>query len=384
MSVATKFLALVKWVGGVDDKKYTSGIQLEHIKNFEYEKFQNDELDPDKVYVVKWHDTTKEPLGGWICYNAKVIAVSKSIATLNKKLQALDGVQSPKRVANKINLNICNASTSSDVQEIDVNEGAEITEVPAFGCDGDQTRIDNEEVTNSTEHLKSVNDADIIFIPSNDDNSRKSLDDPPNVNGPEETPEKVREVSSDSIFTQVVDKQQYVTIEILEKALKDVTQKLLPASSNSVSTDSQPNVSLHGKNDSKLEQSHQDNLEIGNPGSNVFITETQYDTCRHTNTVTAMTTALLMSVFPHDVLLVSNCKGGAPKNAKDNTVRHQALDEKKLNAMKETVKRRFKSAFKESDFNRAINVKCSKLRKIDRDSKVPNVQDNHNNNEDQE
>lgn len=69
-------MAFVKWVGDGDDKTYTCGINVDHIKNFNYEKFQSDEEDPDKIYVVEWHDSPKEPLGGWFCYNAKIIAVS--------------------------------------------------------------------------------------------------------------------------------------------------------------------------------------------------------------------------------------------------------------------------------------------------------------------
>lgn len=65
--------ALVKWL---EDKTYTVGIDINHIKNFNYEKFINENEDPCKVYVVEWHDAVKEPLGGWLCYNALIIAVS--------------------------------------------------------------------------------------------------------------------------------------------------------------------------------------------------------------------------------------------------------------------------------------------------------------------
>lgn len=74
-----KYFALVKWIGGEDDKKYTPGIDINHIKNFNYEQFINDDEDPDKIYVVEWHDSVKEPLGGWTCYSAQVIAVSGNI-----------------------------------------------------------------------------------------------------------------------------------------------------------------------------------------------------------------------------------------------------------------------------------------------------------------
>lgn len=68
--------ALVKWIGGDDDNKYTVGIDVEHIKNFDYDKFNSDDEDHDKIYVVEWHESKKEPLGGWICFSAQIIAVS--------------------------------------------------------------------------------------------------------------------------------------------------------------------------------------------------------------------------------------------------------------------------------------------------------------------
>ena len=35
-----KLLALVKWVGGDDDRKYTVGVPVEWIKSFNYEEYQ--------------------------------------------------------------------------------------------------------------------------------------------------------------------------------------------------------------------------------------------------------------------------------------------------------------------------------------------------------
>ncbi|KAH0563770.1 hypothetical protein KQX54_006207, partial [Cotesia glomerata] len=75
-SLRKKYWALVRWVGGSDDKKYTVGIDVDHIKNFDYNQFLMDELDPEEVYVVEWRDKPKPPLGGWLCYHARVIAIS--------------------------------------------------------------------------------------------------------------------------------------------------------------------------------------------------------------------------------------------------------------------------------------------------------------------
>lgn len=72
----TKWWALVKWVGGDDDKTMTVGINVRHIKDFDLDKFHQENHDPLTVYVVEWHDTKKMPLGGWKCYHAMIIDVS--------------------------------------------------------------------------------------------------------------------------------------------------------------------------------------------------------------------------------------------------------------------------------------------------------------------
>ena len=78
-----KYLALVKWIGGVDDKKYTSGVPVEFIKNFNLDSYFNDDFDPSESYVVEWRESSKVPKGGWKCYDCHVIAVSgKSFQSL--------------------------------------------------------------------------------------------------------------------------------------------------------------------------------------------------------------------------------------------------------------------------------------------------------------
>lgn len=40
------------------------------------QNFKNDLDEPDKIYVVERRDSKEEPLGGWKCFNAMIIAVS--------------------------------------------------------------------------------------------------------------------------------------------------------------------------------------------------------------------------------------------------------------------------------------------------------------------
>lgn len=73
-------------------------------------------------------------------------------------------------------------------------------------------------------------------------------------------------------------------------------------------------------------------MEIGRHGSNVCITADQWDTATDQNTFTKMTTSLLVALFPEDVLLQSNFRGGKSKIAK-NADHYDALDERRIRAL---------------------------------------------------
>ncbi|KAF7988909.1 hypothetical protein HCN44_007219 [Aphidius gifuensis] len=60
--------ALIKWTKGDDAGSYTVGININHIKNFDLKKFNDDIYEVDKTFAIEWHDTKKEPLGGWLVY----------------------------------------------------------------------------------------------------------------------------------------------------------------------------------------------------------------------------------------------------------------------------------------------------------------------------
>ena len=75
----TKLFALLKWVSGEDKGKYTAGIPIEWIQDFNYETYQDETPDPDYSYVIEWRDTRKKPKGGWKCYDAVVVTVNGMI-----------------------------------------------------------------------------------------------------------------------------------------------------------------------------------------------------------------------------------------------------------------------------------------------------------------
>lgn len=73
-------------------------------------------------------------------------------------------------------------------------------------------------------------------------------------------------------------------------------------------------------------------VEIGRPGSNVCITADQWDTAADKSTFTQMTSSLLVALFPEEVLLESNLRGG--KSKIDKSAEHlMALDAKILKSL---------------------------------------------------
>ncbi|KAH0548505.1 hypothetical protein KQX54_002194 [Cotesia glomerata] len=348
---------------------------IDHIKNFDYEKFNNDEEDPDTVYVVEWHDTPKEPLGGWLCYNAKVIFVSHSIAVLNRKLRALDGVMSPSRVLEKVNVASSDASKSSnEIEGTKLEKKRNNSNVGSPLGDSDENFQLDCTVDDYELNTKTSNDNVLVILSARvEEDEVDFVHEQVSVNDGSEspTPLAVHDLDLQKIKipkkTLSANKKQSDGSKASDKYDRPVPVPayLEPQPSTSKCVEKRRTSSVTEKSD--LESMK----EIGKIGSGVFVTETQYHAARRSQSVSSMTTNLLLSVFPVDVLRESNCKGGAPKNAKDLTVRHKALDEDKIKAIKETVKRRFKAAFKESDFNKAINVKCTKLRNSDNDNKKP-------------
>ncbi|XP_015118403.1 uncharacterized protein LOC107042046 [Diachasma alloeum] len=110
-----------------------------------------------------------------------------------------------------------------------------------------------------------------------------------------------------------------------------------------------------------------DTVELGQRGSGVRVTMTQWNASKDMRTFTGMAN-LVLAVFDPDVLLISNVKGGASKIRKreENPPRHSKLDARILEAVAVTVRREFPNSFNTTEMNRAINVKLTKLRALDR------------------
>ncbi|XP_044597326.1 uncharacterized protein LOC123273907 [Cotesia glomerata] len=103
-------------------------------------------------------------------------------------------------------------------------------------------------------------------------------------------------------------------------------------------------------------------VEIGHPGSNVFVRRNQWDTADSRDTFQSMGVSLVKALYEEDVLLRSNLKGGASKIDK-NAPQRPGLDKNILAAIKEAVKQKFPAEFKQSLFGMAINNMMTDMRK---------------------
>lgn len=74
-NMSSELLSLLKWIGGSDAGKYTVGIPVSWIKNFDVNEWEQGS-DDDETYVIEWRNTIKEPPGGWKCYDAIVVDIS--------------------------------------------------------------------------------------------------------------------------------------------------------------------------------------------------------------------------------------------------------------------------------------------------------------------
>ncbi|KAH0549687.1 hypothetical protein KQX54_012501 [Cotesia glomerata] len=305
--------ALIKWVGGEDDKKMTAGININHIKNFNCEQFLNDDLDPDKVYVIEWRDTKKMPLGGWNCYLGKVLAVSHSIKILEKKIDIMDGIRSPRRIVCEVDIENVTASISDSE---------------------DDTRIETNnselEGQNSKKKLRfSTNEDEIQFIESTSDETATD-------------PKKSNENLSNSNVTNTATKSteapvstQFVTKEYFDKTMRKVKNFMkLATESKSFNMDKKFSLSKNKKSEIK-KRTERAQVELGHEGSGVFIERYQWDAALRANSFMSMAISLLCSAFSEEGLLVKSVKA------------HH-------------------DDFKEGPFGTAINNKCGKLRTLAR------------------
>ncbi|CAD6216081.1 GSCOCG00011277001-RA-CDS [Cotesia congregata] len=103
-------------------------------------------------------------------------------------------------------------------------------------------------------------------------------------------------------------------------------------------------------------------VEIGHPGSNVFVRRSQWDTANSRDTFQSMGVSLVKALFQEYVLLRSNFKRGASK-IDNNAPQRPSSDKNILAAIKEAVKQKFPAEFKPTLFGMAVNNMMTDMRK---------------------
>lgn len=71
-----EYYALVKWIGGPDDRLYSAGVPVAWIKDLNIATFDLENEDPDTSYVVEWRRGRKSSTNEWNHFDAQVIEVS--------------------------------------------------------------------------------------------------------------------------------------------------------------------------------------------------------------------------------------------------------------------------------------------------------------------
>ncbi|XP_057330859.1 uncharacterized protein LOC130671155 [Microplitis mediator] len=330
----TQLFALVKWVSGEDKDKYTVGIPTEWIINFNYEDFKNEKCNPAESYVIEWRKSKKMPAGGWECYDGLVTEVSSSIAVLEKKFSTYyNGIQSPK------NINGSNEKQFSNKENDDLILPDDST-ARASNLTFQQS---NENVPNNSKSKKGNVRSSGDEYPSSDDSDQRSEKTP--VHGMDNA-----DVSRPRTLFGSRNDQNDVALQILAE-LKNMRNDIIQSQrQNQSDTDDENNPKM---------------VEVGRRGSGIKITEEQWECAQSQGRCTAMAVVLLTAIVPMDTLLRSNLKGGKARISKDpnNPTQHQGLDPAILEAIKYTVRKKFKKNYDDTKINTALNVKMSSLRR---------------------
>ncbi|CAG5073490.1 Protein of unknown function, partial [Cotesia congregata] len=155
----------------------------------------------------------------------------------------------------------------------------------------------------------------------------------------------IRPRQSDDYSSRISLKEIYNDNKIIKKALLELTEnvKILSAQRNAT-------------------EENDEMVEIGNKGSGIFITKVQWDTAKSKSTYNSMGTALVMAMFPIDVLLKNNLRGGKSK-FKFSTEQRVGLDKNIMDAIRVTVKKQHPQSYQRGFLGQSINNFLNDLRR---------------------
>ncbi|KAH0559114.1 hypothetical protein KQX54_001189 [Cotesia glomerata] len=314
MSVPKKpMLALLQWIGGEYDQSYTAGVPITWILDFDSETF--DPCDMDTSYVVEWQESKKgsKPKKGWKCYDARVIKISRSLKSLEKEIEILEGLVSPLRpvrTLEAIRNNLKNPLKRTLEKEF---EDSTVTGQP----DSQKPGISNEKLFAKKKCGNAMVQSDNLQNKCNDD----SIQDCEH----EEIPEQLLENKDGGKATsnQHIHRDNQLIKQMLSTLVNEVRDlKKSQAEMNRV----QANNQNHQQDANAL-------VEIGHAGSNVFIQHQQWLTADSRSTFQSMGLSLVRALFDDEILLQSNFKGGASKINK-NAPQRPGLDANIMAAIK--------------------------------------------------
>ncbi|XP_044004181.1 uncharacterized protein LOC122849527 [Aphidius gifuensis] len=382
------YLALVKWVGGKYKDSFTPGVPVSWIENFDRKKFDNYNKDNDEIiYTVEWKEKKI-----FKKYKVNVIMISDKMSELENKIKILDGDVSPKALKPNTLAQYYlkkqklfdddENEKENDISQVDLKN----SEKPAdrkgkklilqkhnnISNGPHRKRKYTETILDSDEEVKSLKEA------SDEDNDLKEASDEDNDLNDNKSPEPTNPTLLD-ILNAIKERDQKI-----EKLTKDI--ETLKSGGQRSSAARRPSY-LSSESEKKngtitnaidLEEGNfvEGLIEIGQPGSDVTVTDLQWTTAISRGSYKFMSTSLVMSLFPMNVLLKSNYKGGKCKIKKDETPQKlTALDTRIVDAIKYSVQRKFKNTFTLVGFGQAINSKLHKLRSTQNQSKEPSDQD---------
>ncbi|KAF7994321.1 hypothetical protein HCN44_003411 [Aphidius gifuensis] len=343
------------------------------IKKFDYKKFKNDEYDPEQTFAIEWRDSVRKPLGGWLLYEAIIIAVSANINVLEKKMNIIDGFQSPDRTINNsfasdnednesINFEqdkeetSCNDDSENDIDEDEIIKTNQLS-IDLKQCDKQKSsdlnlknkidnykkkktsepsiNLENDEPEKKSSIENSENDIDELEAK----NKRKSSDKQYDTDELETTNKKKssdkqydtdklettnkRKSSGDHEYVTKADLKSF-TVDILTQLGINPTKK--KRSSNSMNEDSKNDATPKMKVLKSKDEKHQFEMSYE-----------KWKTAKTRPSYTTMAWSLVLAAFERDTLLRSNYHGGVSKkknNDGDNNIKLQRLNDNIISIIK--------------------------------------------------
>ncbi|XP_057336259.1 uncharacterized protein LOC130674845 isoform X2 [Microplitis mediator] len=269
-------------------------------------------------------------------FDARVVKISHSMKLLKNEITLLEGIISPLKISKKTRTlsHKRNLESQSDIEDIQSTS----QELPKKykkllktddklkkGAAGQNIPPLSPVIENEGDH--SSNDEDIIIIPE------KNAEDNISSNN---------KIHRDN--------------EIIKNKLSELCEEMKNIKRSQAAFIQIQNDRANHRGDDN------EQIEIGHQGSNVFVSRRQWETADSRETFQRMGISLTQALFPKEILLASNLRGGASKINKDAPLR-PGLDSNIIGVIEEAVKNKFPRDFKRGLFGMAINNMLTEMRR---------------------